>query len=313
MKMYLYSLVFILSFVSCNIGKQNTSNQSNEAGSTVEAVSFSGKNLYQINVDSETLAKYTSLIEKSQWNENLTEEEFINLGNNYASIYQFNNAIKTYTKGLLHYPNSFKLLLYRAHRLLSVRKVDEAIPDLEKALTFMDVTNSSELEYNPDGSIKGSFEYWIYYHMGLGHYLKGNYGEAISAYKNCLKTSVTGNNKVGATYWLYNNYLKAKDNQNAEKLINEFVFEENADLNYSYSIRVLLHQGKITPEELLDDEKPSQKWTKGESSLAYDVGNWYKQNGQPEKGMSIHRKILDSPYWNIWAYVVAEKDLLTDN
>jgi len=313
MRTYLFNLVIIFAIISCNIDKLQTSNQSNKKEQIAEAIAFSGKSLYQIPVDSATSSKYTVQIEKYQKKGSLTEEDYIDWGNAYASIYQFKNAIAVYTNGLSHFSDSYKLLRYRAHRQLSIRKVDEALADLEKALTYMNDANSKELEYQSDGAVKGSYEYWIYYHSGLANLLKGNTRDAISAFQNCIKTSVTGVNKAGATYWLYNSYLKAREDKKAEELIRNFVFEEGTDMTHSYSVRILMLQGKKAPEELLDPQamKNPQAWGKKEVSVSYDVGNWYIRHGQKEKGMAIHRKTLESSHWNAWAYLMTEKELQT--
>lgn len=312
MRTYLFILIVLFAVISCNNDKEKISSQSKKAAQVPEAIAFNGDSLFQIPVDSAVLAKYTVLIEKYLKEENLTEEDYINWGNAYASIYQFNNAIKVYNDGLSHSPDSYKLLRYRAHRQLSIRKVNEAIDDLHKALTYLNNTDSVELEYQPDGTVSGSYEYWIYYHLGLANLLNGNYDEAISAYKNCILTSVTGVNKAGATYWLYNSFQKAGEVQNAEELINNFVFDEGTDMMHSYSVRILMLQGKKAPEELLDMEakQNAQEWGKKEVSVAYEVANWYIRHNQVEKGMAIHRKTLQSPHWSAWTYLVTEKEFL---
>jgi len=309
MKSFLSSLILLVGLTACDNSEPKTFDSSKKEA-VVEATSFSGNNLYQLEVDSAIMAKYSSLIRTYELKENLSEQNYIDLGNSYASIYQFNNAIKIYTDGLALYPNSFKLLRFRAHRLLSIRKVDEALADLEKALGFMDETYANEVEYGVDGKMQGTYEHWIYYHLGLGNYLKGNYEKAISAYENCLRTSASGLDKAGSVYWLSTCYFKAQDTEKGEQILADFVFDPDTDLNYSYSLRILLHQGKKKPQDLMDTDKPIEEWTKGEVSLAFDIGNWYIRKGQEAKGLSIHQKLLGSPYWNVWVYVVTEKDLL---
>lgn len=314
MKTYFFSLLLILSVVSCDNSRKKDSGESKSEEQVPEAIALSGKKLYQIPADSATLAKYTLQIEEYQKKETFAEDDFIGLGNAYASIYRFRDAIKVYTDGLSKYPDSYKLLQFRAHRQLSIREADGTLADVEKALTYMNDTTAKELELQADGTVKGSYEYWIYYHMGLASLLKDNYDDAISAFKNCVRSSVTQSNKAGATYWLYNSYLKAGQNQKAEELINEFVLDKPIDATPSYTARLLMLNGKIAPEELLDieAENNSSDWGKKEVSMAYDVANWYIMQGEVEKGMAIHRKTLESPHWNAWAYLMTEKELLVE-
>ncbi len=43
----------------------------------------------------------------------------------------------------------------------------------------------------------------IWYHLGLAHYLTGDFDEAINAYRECLKASSNDDMRVATSYWLY--------------------------------------------------------------------------------------------------------------
>jgi len=309
MKKQFYILIICcIYFTSCE-NKTTTINQEQQPELIIEATSFSGEKLYQRKADATSLAKYQKIIEALDSKSEKTEKDFIELGNAYATIFQYQNAIKTFNAGLTQFPESYKLLRYKAHRLLNTRKVEEAMVDLDKAIALINESNKDELEYYEDGKVKGTYEFWIYYHIGLGHYLNKDYPAAVDAFKNCVNTVVTAKNKVGATDWLYNSLQLAGDSTAANDLIESFIFDEGTDMKYPYASRILFYKREVKPEELVDFNKPSKDWTGSDITNAYGIGNWYKFNGEMEKGIDIHKKILDSKYWNAWAYVVADREL----
>ena len=275
----------------------------------VEAISFTGKNLYRREVDSVKLEKYNRLIDDLKSIENPSEEDYINLGNHYATIFQFGAAIDAYSKGMASYPDSYKILRHRAHRYLSTRKVDSALADLEKALVLIANSTEEAMEYYPNGKVKGTYEYWIWYHLGIGHFLNRNFEKANEAFSKCLQLSITAKNRVGAVDWLYNSYHKAGKPDMAQEVIDAYTFEEDLDLKYPYSQRVMLYKGDKKAEDFEFISKPSSEWTGVEMTVAYGIGSWYVFNGDLEKGKSLFNKVVELPYWNAWAYLLAEKEV----
>ncbi len=275
----------------------------------VEAISFSGKNLYLRKAGTPALEKQTKIIQNLQTKQVLSEDDYLELGYAFAAINQFNNAIEAYSQGLVSYPDSYKLLRHRAHRFLSTRKVEKAVTDLQRALTLEANADEEALEYFPDGKIKGSYEYWIWYHLGLAHYLQQHFGEAAAAFSKCWETAKTPKNKVGATDWMYNSYHKAGAPEKAAEALEAFTFEKEQDMNYAYSQRVQLYKGQKDPEDLLDVNREVSDWTATEMTVAYGIANWYQFRGDDQMARQIYDKILETPYWNAWAYVVTDKEI----
>ena len=77
---------------------------------------------------------------------------------------QFHAAIEVYTRGLAIAPTDVRLLRFRGHRYISIRRFDLAVADLQKAVALA----------------PSSFD--VTYHLGLAHYLRGEFDDAARVY-----------------------------------------------------------------------------------------------------------------------------------
>ncbi|MEL7548004.1 MAG: tetratricopeptide repeat protein, partial [Pseudomonadota bacterium] len=273
-----------------------------------EAVSFGGKPLLRFDIPEERLAETEAQIAELEAKPEKTEVDFINLGYLYVNAGQFNGAIELYGRGLEQFPDSFKLLRHRGHRYKNTRQLDKAIIDLERAVELMGDDNSDVIQLRLSGEPFGTYEHWVWYHIGLYHYLNEEFGLAAEAYEKCVVTAANNQTLVGATDWLYNAYMKNDEPGKAEAALDNVPPNIEINPNYSYYQRVLVYKGLNTPDEFLDLEKPGAEWDGREITSGYGMANWYKWNGEPEKAQLIYDNILETPFWSSWAYVVTDRE-----
>ncbi len=310
---HLISIALLISLLACQPQPKAPSDndidieQSSSSTSVVEAIGLDGRELIQRAADSVTLANYAPLIEALENKVELTENEWVDLGNHYAALNRYNDAIEVYSQGLESFPKSYKLLRFKAHRQLSVRKIDPAISDLQKALELMGAEGGSEMEYYPNGEEKGTYRYWVWYHIGLGYYFRGDFDQAAEAFNQCLATATTDNNQAGAVEWSYNSLQLSGDKESAEEVLASFDPDPNAD--YTYARRLMMHKGLLSPDDMVDLAKNGTEWSGGEMTTAYGVANWYLFSGDTATATGIYRNVLVNPIWNYWAYIAAEAAL----
>ena len=273
-----------------------------------EAVSFSGQALYRNTVDAEKLAEYDRLIAEIEMKSDLSEDDYIEMGRLYILGNRFQDAIAIYTRGLEAYPDSFKLRRHRGHRYINVRELGKAIVDLNEAVDLMGDTSSDVLEYDANGNPTGTYEHWVWYHVGLYHYLNEDFDEAARAYEKCAATAIDNKGLVGASDWLYNAYQKGGNLAEAKRVLDSIPEDIDADRNHPYFHRFMVYKGIEKPSDLLDVSKPADQWTGRDITLGYGIANWYKFNGDEETADKIYRAILQTPFWNSWAYVVTDKE-----
>lgn len=222
----------------------------------------------------------------------------------------YREAINIYTSGLQQFPNNSRLLRHRGHRYISVREFDKAVADFTKAsLLIQGKENMVEEDGMPNAqnipvsTMHGN----IYYHLGLAHYLNGNFPAAQKAYENCLQTSPNPDNVVSATHWLYMIGHRMNQPENTEKYLSNIRLEMNVIENQSYHKACLFYKGELALEDVYD---PISEATASNSALKYAVGNWYLYNGQLEQARGIFNTILSGDDWASFGFIAAEADMV---
>lgn len=300
-------LVFTLVLISCSTKQEQTTNSTEPP--TAEAISFGGKPLFAARVDSAVLAKADSTINAIRTKGDLTEEDYILIGQQLIGSNRFKASVDNYTEGLSKFPDSFKLLRHRGHRYISIRQLDNAIADLNKAEEL--IRNQPDVpEYDATGHETGTYQHWIWYHIGLYYFLNQAYIQAAPAYEKCLAASRNDKNIVGATDWLYNTYMRLNEQDKAQQLLEAITPDMDTDREHPYFRRVMLYKGVITPEELVDVNQDPAKTSVGDVTKMYGLANWYAYQGDKEKAMKLYEKIVQSESgWPGFAYAAAEKEL----
>ena len=305
-----YTLLTLFLLVSCSRAKE----QLPETASTAipETYSFSGKPLYPKTTDSAALAKSESIITAIRSKEDLSEDDFIDIGRQLVGTNRFNLTINNYGQGLEKFPQSFKLLRHRGHRYINLRQLDNAIADLTRAEEL--IRPQPEVwELDAAGKPTSTYQHQIWYHIGLYHFLMKNYTEAAAAFEKSLASATGGRNIAGASDWLYNAYQRSDEKGKIENLLKPFTPEFDIDdKDYPYYRRLLLFNGIITPEELIDVKKPIDQMSLTEMTKLYGLAIWYRYRGESAKANELCMKILESKEWAGFAYAAAELDVAED-
>jgi len=312
----MYKLFFITAFlalVSCK-------NSSEEKVAEIPAIEIWTQDYQAISLMGDTLRasapseslqkKYND--KKEAYNANPKNlDAIIWHGRFTAYTGNYREAIQIYTNGLQQFPNNSRLLRHRGHRYISLREFDKAVEDLSKAaLRIQGKENMVEEDGMPNAqnvpvsTMHGN----IYYHLGLAHYLNGNFPEALKAYENCLQASPNPDNVVSATHWLYMIGRRMNQLEEAEKYLSNIRPEMNIIENQSYYRACLFYQGTLELEEVYDSTSEA---TASNSALKYAVSNWYLYNGQVEEARSIFNSILLGDDWASFGYIAAEVDMVS--
>jgi tetratricopeptide (TPR) repeat protein len=227
-------------------------------------------------------------------------ELIIALGRAQAGVWRYNDAIETYTSGIKIASNDAMLYRHRGHRYISIRQFSKAVSDLKRA---------SELKAD-------DFDIW--YHLGLAHYLKGEYAKAASAYEQCyavaeknravVEVSKEGRDDslIAISDWLYMTYRRMKKDANAAKVLDKITPQMQVKENKSYYDRLLFYKGLKKEEELVNVEKATDLEI---ATVGYGVGNWHFYNGNHAKAEEYFRKIVAGKYWPAFGFIAAEAEL----
>src|SRR6187397_540750 len=188
---------------------------------TPEATSLFGKPLISAPPVGETKARLEADLAKAQADfdkDPASADAAIWLGRRLAYLGRFRDAIDTYTKGIAKHPDEPRLYRHRGHRYITIRKFDLAVADLTKAAQLI-AGKPDEIEPdgapNPKGIPRSTLHSNIWYHLGLAHYLKGQFDRALEAYRSGMRVSrVNDDTLVATSDWLYMTLRRLKrDNE----------------------------------------------------------------------------------------------------
>jgi tetratricopeptide (TPR) repeat protein len=232
------------------------------------------------------------------------------LGRRLGYLGRYDEAIAAFTKAAALDPKNAKPLRHRGHRYISTRRFDLAIADFNLAAKL---TRGQPDEVEPDGQPnklnqpRSTLQFNIYYHLGLAHYLKGDFKPALKAYQECMKRSQANHDSLVATSdWLYMTLRRLNRPEAAAKVLEPIAETMDIIENDSYHKRLLMYKGLRAPESLLSPEGADALSI---ATQGYGVGNWYLYNGQTAKAVEVFNKVVASPQKSAFGYIAAEADL----
>jgi len=215
------------------------------------------------------------------------------LADRLAALGRYREAIGVATEAIQRHPDNPALYRLRGHRHINVRRFHEAVSDLGKA-ELLERGKRDELE-----------RHQILYHLGLAHYLLGDYDRALSAYQRCLAVAKNPDRLVSTSNWMYMTLRRLGRVKEAEKLLEPISVDLDVVENVAYHKLLLMYEGDIAPEELVRQD-PN---TADGATILYGIGNWSFVNGQPERADPLWQKLLEGTQWFTFGYIAAEAEI----
>ena len=283
-------------------------------GIEYEAISLLGDTLRRPRLDSATQHRMQSQLSAARVA--LAErpddpDALIWVGRRLGYLGRYSAAIETFSDGIRRFPNDPRMYRHRGHRYISVRHLDEAIADFERAAELM-AGRPDEVE--PDGQPNarnipiGSLQSNVWYHLALAHYLKGDWGAAARAARSGLQVSNNPDRLVSQTHWLYMALRRAGRASEAAAALapirDDFDIIENA----SYYRLVKLYRTGV-PEPVVDSVLASLAGTPSDASFAYGIANWVLYSGDTARAVRAFGQLLKGGSWASFGYIAAEADL----
>ncbi len=241
-------------------------------------------------------------------------EALIWQGRRTAYLGRYQDAIAVYSRGLeredLDPQARARLLRHRGHRLLSLRRLDAAQADFEQAAELVqgmqDRVEADGLP-NAQNTPTSTLGTNIWYHLGLVHYLKGDFESASAAYRQCMELSKNPDMQAATAYWLYMTLVRLGQGEAAAEVVAPI--HEGWELleNHAYHHLILAFKGERDLDALWD-EAASQ----GPAALAttgYGVGFGYFAQGDSEQAMEVWRTVADGESWASFGRIAAEAEV----
>jgi tetratricopeptide (TPR) repeat protein len=231
------------------------------------------------------------------------------LGRRLAYLGRYRDAIATFTTGIALHPGDARLYRHRGHRYITVRELDRAVADLEKAAALIrDTQDAIEPDGQPNrlNTPTSTLHFNVWYHLGLARYLKGDFESALHAYREGMKVSTSNDDARCATSdWLYMTLRRLGREEEAGVVLEPIHERMTIIENESYHRRLLMYKGVVAPDALLDTSADDLTV----ATQGYGVANWYFYTGQREKAIALFEQVVAGRNWAAFGYIAAEADL----
>lgn len=220
---------------------------------------------------------------------------------------RYREAIGIFTDGIARHPSDARMYRHRGHRYLTVREIDQAIADFERAAVLM-AGQPDEVE--PDGLPNarnvptGTLHSNVWYHLALGYYLKGDFSRAADTWIKARDSVGNADNLVAASYWLYLSLRRAGRPDDAEAVLQPISADLDVIENTEYHQLLRMFQGERAPGDLLAGSGEDS----GGSATRYGVGAWYLVNGRRDEAESLWKAILAGSDWPSFGHLAAEAE-----
>lgn len=299
---FLLFFLIVVSLFGCNQKNSNsivvTEDQKIYSlfGELLESAPPSPKSLENLAVAERNLREDSTDIDNIIW-----------LGRRVAYTGDYHEAINIYGHGIGLHPNNPRLYRHRGHRYISIREFDKAISDLSFAASLI-AGKENQIEQDglpnarniPVSTLHGN----IYYHLGLAHYLKQDFDQALRYFEQCKVTGKNPDNIVSSTHWIYMIQRRLGNNQEAVESLSDVTEDMDVIENMSYHNLCLLYKGLKSEAEISPtDSSPSS------SAVNYGVANWYFYNGDSEQAIRLWKEMMEDKSWSAFGNIAAEAEI----
>jgi len=224
---------------------------------------------------------------------------------------RYREAIRVLTDALGRHPDDVKILRHRGHRYLTVRELDRAVADLARAAERIRAEGLHD-EVEPDGAPNAygvptsTTHFNVYYHLGLAHYVRGDFERAVEAYRAGLEVSRGSHDRtVATTDWLWLALMRLDRRDEAAQALAAVAGDAPVFEDQTYLDRIRLYKGEIGPEALLAAADGAVDL----ATRAYAAGAWHLLRGERERARELFVRALANPQWGAFAVLAAEAEL----
>ena len=276
-----------------------------------EAVSLLGEPLRRPELPAATRELYEQRLREARLAYDRTPgdaDSIIWLGRRTAYLARYRDAIAIFTDGIAKHPNDPRMYRHRGHRYITVRRFDDAIADLTRAATL---ARGRADEIEPDGipnalnTPTSTLQSNIWYHLGLAHYLKGDFPRAVAVYRQAMRVSTNPDMLVATSHWLYMTLRRTGRTAEAADVLTPISRDLTIIENDAYHRLLLLYKGELPADSLA----PSGSDALTDATVGYGLGNWHLYNGRRDEAMRVFRRIVSGGNWPSFGYIAAEAEL----
>jgi tetratricopeptide (TPR) repeat protein len=286
---------------------------SDDVEQVVEARSLLGVSLVRPQIPAEVRTRYEEQLADAQA-ELLRAPESADasiwVGRRLAYLGRYGEAIEHFTRAIERHPRDARLYRHRGHRYITVRRLEAAIADLERAA---ELTRGQPDAIEPDGLPNArniptsTLQSNIWYHLGLAHYLRGEFRRASSVYREALRVSTNADMLVATTHWAYMTLRRMGNEDDATQLLAPITADMDIIENDAYHRLLLLYKGELAVDSLMTAADSSDGVQ--DATVGYGIGNWHLYHGRTAEAKQTFERVVRGTQWAAFGFIAAEAEL----
>ena len=235
-------------------------------------------------------------------------DNIIWLGRRIAYTGDYRGAIEVFTEGVRKHPDDARFYRHRGHRYISIRELDRAIADFERAAKLIEGTDD-EVEPdgapNPAGIPVSTLHSNIWYHLGLAYYLAGDLDNALRIYEIAISQTPNDDMRVATTHWQYMSLRLLGREAEAQAALEPIHEDMNVIESMPYHQLCLLYKGESESGTVLGANITAA----GGDSAMYGLANWHYYNGRLDEAKAGFEEMIGKSGWASFGRIAAESDL----
>lgn len=252
-------------------------------------------------------------------------ETLIWVGRRLGYLWRMQEAIAVFDEGVRRWPDHAAFYRHRGHRMISLRRFDDAIRDLEHAARLIegkpDVIEADGMPNSRDIPLT-TLGFNIWYHLGVARFCRGDFTGAADAFEQVRRfINDRPDNRVACYDWLYMCYRRLGRDRAAQTLLSEIRPEMEIIENRAYHRRLLMYAGMLAPTDLIPETAPAladaaTSAPSGDSTSDLDwatygfgVGHWHYVNGELDRAREVWRRTVAGTQWPAFGFIAAEAEL----
>ncbi len=149
----------------------------------------------------------------------------------------------------------------------------------------------------------------MWYHLGLAHYLKGEFEAAEKAYLECMKVSDNDDLVTATVDWLYMTYRRMGKKEEASKLLELITPAMTIIENDSYFKRLNMYKGALPVDSVLNVSSTNEDVDLALATQGYGVGNWYLYNSDTTRALETFQRVVAGKHFSAFGFIASEADL----
>ncbi|WP_417464146.1 hypothetical protein [Kordiimonas sp.] len=183
------------------------------------------------------------------------EDSFIWLGRRHGYLANYEKAVEVFTQGLAKYPESYRLLRYRARHLARSRQFAQSITDYERAAQLMeDLPDTVEPDGMPNalGLPLGTYKSNIHYYWGQTSFAVGDYTTMLRGMERAMELVpdyAYNDLLVPTSLWRYMALMKLGRRAEAQRIIRAVPSDLSLIENHAYYQAVQYLNGNLEEAE----------------------------------------------------------------